>query len=118
MTYAPIVTSTPPKTLRGTRGGMILCKAEYAQKIDKSIFPGMQGGPLMHIIAAKAVCFGQALQPEFKEYEKQIILNAKALCAALQAEGLRIVSGGTDNHMMLVDVGAVDVYKRQGQDGF
>ena len=104
--YADVVTTTTHKTLRGPRGGMILCRAEYAQKIDKSIFPGMQGGPLMHIIAAKAVCFGQALQPEFKEYEKQIILNAKALCAALQAEGLRIVSGGTDNHMMLVDVGA------------
>ena len=102
--YADIVTTTTHKTLRGPRGGLILCKEKYAKAIDKSIFPGIQGGPLMHVIAAKAVALGEALQPEFKVYAQQIIDNAKALAAALQDKGLTIVSGGTDTHVMLVDV--------------
>lgn len=102
--YADIVTTTTHKTLRGPRGGLILCKEEYAKAIDKAIFPGIQGGPLMHVIAAKAVAFGEALKPEFKEYAKRIVANAKALAKALEAEGLKIVSGGTDTHVMLVDV--------------
>ena len=102
--YADIVTTTTHKTLRGPRGGLILCKEKYAKSIDKSIFPGIQGGPLMHVIAAKAVALGEALQPEFKVYAQQIIDNAKALAAALQDKGLTIVSGGTDTHVMLVDV--------------
>ena len=101
--YADIVTTTTHKTLRGPRGGMILCKEKYAKAIDKAIFPGIQGGPLMHVIAAKAVAFGEALQPEFKVYAQQVI-DAKALAAALQEKGLTIVSGGTDTHVMLVDV--------------
>ena len=102
--YADIVTTTTHKTLRGPRGGLILCKEKYAKAIDKSIFPGIQGGPLMHVIAAKAVALGEALQPEFKVYAQQIIDNAKALAAALRDKGLTIVSGGTDTHVMLVDV--------------
>jgi len=102
--YADIVTTTTHKTLRGPRGGLILCKEKYAKAIDKSIFPGIQGGPLMHVIAAKAVALGEALQPEFKVYAQQIIDNAKALATALQDKGLTIVSGGTDTHVMLVDV--------------
>ena len=102
--HADIVTTTTHKTLRGPRGGMILCKEKYAKAIDKAIFPGIQGGPLMHVIAAKAVAFGEALQPEFKVYAQQVIDNAKALAAALQEKGLTIVSGGTDTHVMLVDV--------------
>ncbi|MBS4913771.1 MAG: serine hydroxymethyltransferase [Veillonella sp.] len=102
--YADIVTTTTHKTLRGPRGGMILCKEKYAKAIDKAIFPGIQGGPLMHVIAAKAVAFGEALQPEFKEYAKQVVANAKVLADALMAEGFTIVSGGTDTHVMLVDV--------------
>ena len=102
--YADIVTTTTHKTLRGPRGGLILCKEKYAKAIDKSIFPGIQGGPLMHVIAAKAVALGEALQPDFKVYAQQIIDNAKALAAALQDKGLTIVSGGTDTHVMLVDV--------------
>lgn len=102
--YADFVTSTTHKTLRGPRGGIILCMQEYAQKIDKAIFPGIQGGPLMHVIAAKAVAFGEALKPEFKEYQKQIILNAKALAEGFLSRGFRLVSGGTDNHLILVDV--------------
>lgn len=102
--YADIVTTTTHKTLRGPRGGLILCKEKYAKAIDKSIFPGIQGGPLMHVIAAKAVALGEALQPEFKVYAQQIIDNAKTLAAALQDKGLTIVSGGTDTHVMLVDV--------------
>ena len=102
--YADVVTTTTHKTLRGPRGGLILCKEELAAKIDKAIFPGTQGGALEHIIAAKAVAFGKALKPEFKEYQKQIILNAKALCKALTDEGFRIVSSGTDNHLMLIDL--------------
>jgi len=99
--YADFVTTTTHKTLRGPRGGMIFCKEEYAKEIDKTIFPGIQGGPLMHVIAGKAVSFGEALQPEFKEYQKQVI---KKLAATLEDEGLRIVSGGTDNHLICVDV--------------
>lgn len=102
--YADFVTSTTHKTLRGPRGGLILCKEEYAQKIDKAIFPGIQGGPLMHVIAAKAVAFGEALQPEFKDYQQQIIRNAKALAKGFQARGFRLVSGGTDNHIVLLDM--------------
>ena len=102
--YADIVTTTTHKTLRGPRGGMILCKEEYAKAIDKAVFPGIQGGPLMHVIAAKAVALGEALQPEFKEYAEQVIKNAKVLATELIAKGLTIVSGGTDTHVMLVDV--------------
>ncbi|QGQ48343.1 serine hydroxymethyltransferase [Metabacillus sediminilitoris] len=102
--YADFVTTTTHKTLRGPRGGMILCKEEFGKKIDKSIFPGIQGGPLMHVIAAKAVSFGEALQDNFKTYAQNIIDNAKRLAEKLQAEGLTLVSGGTDNHLLLVDV--------------
>ncbi len=102
--HADYVTTTTHKTLRGPRGGLILCKAEHAKEIDRRLFPGVQGGPLVHIIAAKAVAFGEALRDDFREYQRQILANSKALCAELQAQGLRIVSGGTDNHLMLVDV--------------
>lgn len=102
--YADIVTSTTHKTLRGPRGGLILCKEQYAKQIDKAIFPGIQGGPLMHVIAGKAVCFGEALKPEFKEYQKQIIKNAKVLSEELMKYGFNLVSGGTDNHLMLIDL--------------
>ncbi|MBQ1965165.1 MAG: serine hydroxymethyltransferase [Clostridia bacterium] len=102
--YADIVTTTTHKTLRGPRGGLILCKQELANAVDKAIFPGNQGGPLMHIIAAKAVCFGEALKPEFKEYQKKIIDNAQILSHALLEKGLNLVSGGTDNHLMLLDL--------------
>ena len=104
--YADVVTTTTHKTLRGPRGGLILSSAENAKKFNfnKAIFPGIQGGPLMHVIAAKAVCFKEALQPEFKEYGKNIVANAKALCEGLQSRGIDIVSGGTDNHLMLVDL--------------
>jgi glycine hydroxymethyltransferase len=102
--HAHIVTSTTHKTLRGPRAGMILSKAEFAAAIDKVVFPGMQGGPLMHIIAAKAICFHEAMQPEFRDYAKQVVANAKVLAETLAAEGFRIISGGTDTHVMLVDV--------------
>lgn len=102
--YADVVSSTTHKTLRGPRGGIILCKEEHAKAIDKAIFPGTQGGPLMHIIAAKAVCFGEALKPEFKAYQEQVVKNAGALAEAMTAEGFDLVSGGTDNHLMLVDL--------------
>ncbi|KOY83928.1 serine hydroxymethyltransferase [Lysinibacillus macroides] len=102
--YADFVTSTTHKTLRGPRGGLILASKEWEQKLNKSVFPGIQGGPLMHVIAAKAVAFGEALQPEFKDYAKQIIANAKALAEVLIAEGVEIVSGGTDNHLLLLNV--------------
>ena len=107
--YADVATTTTHKTLRGPRGGLILCKAELAERIDKAIFPGMQGGPLMHTIAGKAVCFHEAMQPEFRRYQHQIVLNAKALCQTLMEHGLRIVSGGTDNHLMLVDLTAAEL---------
>ncbi|MCX7614780.1 MAG: serine hydroxymethyltransferase, partial [Clostridiales bacterium] len=102
--YADVVTTTTHKTLRGPRGGMILCREELAKQIDKAIFPGTQGGPLMHVIASKAVCFGEALKPEFKEYQKQIVKNAKVLADELVRLGLKLVSGGTDNHLMLLDL--------------
>jgi len=102
--YADVVTTTTHKTLRGPRGGMILCREEYAKQIDKAVFPGNQGGPLMHIIAAKAVCFGEALKPEFKEYQKNIVANAKALAQSLLDNGINLVSNGTDNHLMLLDL--------------
>ena len=102
--YADVVTTTTHKTLRGPRGGMILCREELAKAINKAVFPGTQGGPLMHIIAAKAVCFGEALKPEFKTYQEQIIKNAKTLAASLMEEGFDLLSGGTDNHLMLLDL--------------
>ncbi len=102
--HAHIVTTTTHKTLRGPRAGLILSKAEYAAAIDKVVFPGMQGGPLVHIIAAKAVCFREALQPSFKDYARQIVANAKVLAQTLADEGFHIISGGTDTHLMLVDV--------------
>jgi len=102
--YADVVTTTTHKTLRGPRGGLILCKEQYAKAIDKAIFPGTQGGPLMHIIAAKAVAFGEALTPEFKDYQKQIIANAQTLASEFTAHGIKLVSGGTDNHLMLLDL--------------
>ena len=104
--YADVVTTTTHKTLRGPRGGMILCKEALAKQIDKAIFPGTQGGPLMHTIAAKAVCLQEALQPEFKAYQQQVVKNAGALAQGLMARGVKLVSGGTDNHLMLVDLGA------------
>ena len=107
--YADIVTTTTHKTLRGPRGGLILCKKEYAKKIDSAVFPGTQGGPLMHVIAAKAVCLKEAMTDEFKAYQQQIVQNAAAMAEELTAQGLRLVSGGTDNHLMLVDLSALDV---------
>jgi glycine hydroxymethyltransferase len=107
--WADFVTTTTHKTLRGPRGGMILCREQYGRDIDRAVFPGLQGGPLMHIIAAKAVAFGEALKPEFKEYQKQIIKNATALAEGMLSQGFRLVSGGTDNHLMLVDLTAKGV---------
>jgi glycine hydroxymethyltransferase len=114
--FAVVVTTTTHKTLRGPRGGMILCMQDWAQAVDKAIFPGTQGGPLEHIIAAKAVAFKEALQPSFVEYQKQIVVNARALAAALAERGLRIVSGGTDNHLLLVDVSGQGVTGRDAAD--
>ena len=113
--YADFVTTTTHKTLRGPRGGMIMCKAEYAAQIDKAIFPGTQGGPLIHIIAAKAVCFKEALSDEYKEYINQVVKNAKALAQALIDEGLDIVSGGTDNHLMLVDLRKANITGKEAE---
>ncbi|MCR4577354.1 MAG: serine hydroxymethyltransferase [Clostridiales bacterium] len=107
--YADVVTTTTHKTLRGPRGGMILCREKYAKAIDKAIFPGSQGGPLMHVIAAKAVCFKEAMQPEFAVYQHRIVLNAKALAATLTQRGLRLVSGGTDNHLMLINLSGTGI---------
>lgn len=107
--YADFVTTTTHKTLRGPRGGAIICKEKYAKELDKTIFPGMQGGPLMHIIAAKAVCFGEALKPEFKEYAQQVVKNAKVLSEELIKYGFRLVSGGTDNHLILIDLNNKDI---------
>jgi glycine hydroxymethyltransferase len=104
--YAPFVTTTTHKTLRGPRGGMVLCRADHAKDLDRNVFPGVQGGPLEHVIAAKAVAFAEAATPEFVAYQKRIVENARALAAALTQRGLRLVSGGTDNHVMMVDVGA------------
>jgi glycine hydroxymethyltransferase len=102
--HADFVTSTTHKTLRGPRSGLILCREQYAKDLDRSVFPGVQGGPLMHIIAAKAVCFKEAMEPAFKEYQRQIVANAQRLASSIASQGYRIVSGGTDNHLMLVDV--------------
>lgn len=102
--YADVVSTTTHKTLRGPRGGLILCKEEYAKQVDKAVFPGTQGGPLEHVIAAKAICFGEALKPEFRNYQEQIVKNAHALAEAMLEEGFDLVSGGTDNHLMLVDL--------------
>ena len=113
--FADVVTSTTHKTLRGPRGGVILCRQEHAKSIDKQIFPGIQGGPLMHVIAAKAVAFGEVLQPEFRDYSRRVVENAAVLADALAAEGLRIVSGGTDNHLMLVDLTPFDVTGKAGE---
>ena len=113
--YADFVTTTTHKTLRGPRGGLILCKAEYAAKIDKAIFPGIQGGPLEHIIASKAVCFGEALKDDFKEYQKQILANAKALAKGLQERGFKLVSGGTDNHLMLISLIGSDMTGKEAE---
>jgi glycine hydroxymethyltransferase len=107
VTHCDVVTSTTHKTLRGPRGGLILCREKYAKDIDRAVFPGIQGGPLMHVIAAKAVAFGEALQPQFVDYQRQVIANAKVLGQTLQEADLRIVSGGTDNHLLLVDIGVI-----------
>ena len=117
MEYADVVTTTTHKTLRGPRGGMILCKdAEFGKQFNKAIFPGIQGGPLMHVIAAKAVALGEALQPEFKDYAAQVIKNAKVLADKLTADGFRIVSGGTDNHLMLVDLTSKNITGKVAQN--
>jgi glycine hydroxymethyltransferase len=113
--HAHFVTTTTHKTLRGPRGGMILCKEEFAKAIDKSMFPGVQGGPLMHVIGAKAVAFGEALKPEFKQYSENIVKNAKQLAESLTAEGLKLVSGGTDNHLVLIDVRNVELTGKEAE---
>jgi glycine hydroxymethyltransferase len=114
--HAQFVTTTTHKSLRGPRGGIVLCEAKYAKDIDSMLFPGIQGGPLMHVIAAKAVCFHEALQPLFRDYQRQVVVNAKALAAGLVKHGYRIVSGGTDNHLMLVDLRPKDINGRQAQE--
>jgi len=114
--YADIVTSTTHKTLRGPRSGIILAREKFGAAIDKNVFPGAQGGPLMHIVAAKAVCFLEALQPGFKEYQKQVIANAKALAMGMLSEGFRVVSGGTDTHLLLVDVFSKGVKGREAEN--
>lgn len=114
--FADVVTSTTHKTLRGPRGGIIMCKEEYAKAINKAIFPGTQGGPLMHIIAAKAVCFGEALKPEFKTYQQQVVKNAHALATALKNEGFNLVSDGTDNHLILVDLQNMNITGKEMQN--
>jgi len=115
ISYAPVVTATTQKTLRGPRGGFILCRKELAQAIDAAVFPGVQGGPLMHIIAAKAVCFQEALQPDFVTYQQAILANAKTLASELRKHGLRIVSGGTDNHLTLVDLSSRGITGRDAE---
>jgi len=114
--FADVVTSTTHKTLRGPRGGIIMCKEEHAKAINKAIFPGTQGGPLMHIIAAKAVCFGEALKPEFKAYQQQVVKNAHALAVALKEEGFNLVSDGTDNHLILVDLQNMNITGKEMQN--
>lgn len=114
--YADFVTSTTHKTLRGPRGGLILCKKEYAKVMDKNIFPGIQGGPLMHIIAGKAVCFKEALEPEFKQYINQVVLNAKILAKSLQYYGFKLVSNGTDNHLILVDLNNKNITGKEAEN--
>jgi glycine hydroxymethyltransferase len=114
--YAQFVTTTTHKSLRGPRGGIVLCEEKFAKVIDSTLFPGVQGGPLMHVIAAKAVCFHEALQPQFREYQRQVVLNAKALAAGLANHGYRIVSGGTDNHLMLVDLRPKEINGKEAQE--
>ncbi|HEY2614342.1 MAG TPA: serine hydroxymethyltransferase [Chthoniobacterales bacterium] len=114
--HAQFVTTTTHKSLRGPRGGIVLCEQRFAKEIDSMLFPGIQGGPLMHVIAAKAVCFHEALQPQFRDYQRQVVINAKALAAGLSKHGYRIVSGGTDNHLMLVDIRPKDINGRQAQE--
>ncbi len=110
------MTTTTHKSLRGPRGGIVLCEAKFAKQIDSTLFPGVQGGPLMHVIAAKAVCFHEALQPQFREYQRQVVINAKALAAGLVKHGYRIVSGGTDNHLMLVDIRPKEINGKEAQE--
>ncbi|HWN65887.1 MAG TPA: serine hydroxymethyltransferase [Candidatus Binatus sp.] len=114
--HAQFVTTTTHKSLRGPRGGIVLCKEEFAKQIDSTLFPGVQGGPLMHVIAAKAVCFHEALQPQFREYQRQVVINAKALAAGIAKHGYRIVSGGTDNHLMLVDLRPKEINGKEAQE--
>jgi glycine hydroxymethyltransferase len=114
--HADYVTTTTHKTLRGPRGGMILCREAHARKVNSKIFPGIQGGPLEHVIAAKAVAFGEALRPEFRTYSAQIVKNAQALAQTLMAEGLRLVTNGTDNHLMLVDLTALDITGKEAEE--
>jgi glycine hydroxymethyltransferase len=114
--HAQFVTTTTHKSLRGPRGGIVMCEEKFAKVIDSTLFPGVQGGPLMHVIAAKAVCFHEALQPEFREYQRQVVLNAKALSAGLANHGYRIVSGGTDNHLMLVDLRPKEINGKEAQE--
>jgi glycine hydroxymethyltransferase len=114
--YAHFVTTTTHKSLRGPRGGIVMCQEKFAKQIDSMVFPGIQGGPLMHVIAAKAVCFHEALQPQFREYQRQVVVNAKALAAGLSKHGFRIVSGGTDNHLMLVDLRSKEINGKQAQE--
>ena len=113
--YADFVTTTTHKTLRGPRGGMIMCKEQYAKEIDKAIFPGIQGGPLMHIIASKAVCFQEALEPSFKTYSQQVVQNAAVLAKTLMENGVPIVSGGTDNHLMLADLSSLNITGKEAE---
>jgi glycine hydroxymethyltransferase len=114
--HAHFVTTTTHKSLRGPRGGIVMCQEKFAKQIDSMLFPGIQGGPLMHVIAAKAVCFHEALQPQFREYQRQVVINAKALAAGLAKHGYRIVSGGTDNHLMLVDLRPKDLNGKEAQE--
>jgi len=114
--HADFVTTTTHKSLRGPRGGIVMCTSEHAKAIDGTVFPGVQGGPLMHVIAAKAVCFHEALQPSFRDYQRQVVVNAKALAAALTRHGYRITSGGTDNHLMLVDLRPKDLNGKVAQE--
>jgi len=114
--HAQFVTTTTHKSLRGPRGGIVMCEEKFAKQIDATVFPGVQGGPLMHVIAAKAVCFHEALQPQFRDYQRQVVVNAKALAAGLAKHGYRIVSGGTDNHLMLVDLRPKDLNGKEAQE--
>ena len=115
--YADIVTSTTHKTLRGPRSGLILCRAQYGPAVDRTVFPGVQGGPLVHVVAAKAVCFGEAMTPSFVAYQNQVLANARALAAGLAGEGFRVVSGGTDTHLLLVDVFAKGIRGKDAEIG-
>src|SRR5690606_14997720 len=112
---ADYVTTTTHKTLRGPRSGMVLCKPEYLKSINSAVFPGLQGGPLMHVVAGKAICFGEALRPEFRKYGQAVVNNAKTLAATLISDGLRLISGGTDNHLLLVDVTSIGLGGKQAE---